>query len=59
MPLEVYGTSEIQFGNALKKHDRSSYILQTKIPPREDTEEFRKSLELSFAKLQVMMADKE
>ncbi|CAM9354091.1 unnamed protein product, partial [Sphacelaria rigidula] len=52
-----YGTSEIQFGHALKKHDRSSFILQTKISPKENKEEFRKVLELSFEKLQVEYLD--
>lgn len=51
--IQGYGTSEIQFGQALKKHDRSSYILQTKGGPREDPRVFRSSLEMSFKKLQV------
>lgn len=51
--IQGYGTSEIQFGQALKKHDRSSYILQTKGGAREDTQVFRKNLEMSFKKLQV------
>ena len=48
-----YGTSEIQFGHALKKHDRSLFILQTKAAPNEDPKLFREGLELSFKKLQV------
>lgn len=51
--IQGYGTSEIQFGQSLKKYDRSSYILQTKGGPREDAQVFRKSLEMSFKKLQV------
>ncbi|CAN0129443.1 unnamed protein product [Scytosiphon promiscuus] len=52
-----YGTSEIQFGHALKKHDRSSYILQSKAAPKEDANAFREGLELSFKKLQVEYMD--
>lgn len=51
-----YGTSEIQFGHALKKHDRSRFILQTKAPAKEDPKVFREALELSFKKLQVRAA---
>lgn len=49
----MYGTSEIQFGQALKKHDRSSFILQSKAAAKEDVAAFRKDLELSFEKLQA------
>ncbi|CAM9698797.1 unnamed protein product [Laminaria digitata] len=52
-----YGTSEIQFGHALKKHDRSLFILQTKAGPTEDPQLFREGLELSFKKLQVDYVD--
>ncbi|CAM9491314.1 unnamed protein product, partial [Discosporangium mesarthrocarpum] len=52
-----YGTSEIQFGQALKKHNRSSFILQTKINPMEDARQFQQTLELSFQKLQVEYLD--
>lgn len=48
-----YGTSEIQFGHALKKHERSSFILQSKAAPKADPQAFREGLELSFQKLQV------
>lgn len=51
-----YGTSEIQFGHALKKYDRSQFMLQTKAWPQEDPKLFRASLELSFKKLQVRAA---
>eukprot|EP00904_Undaria_pinnatifida_P010038 jgi/Undpi1/6164/HiC_scaffold_20.g08648.m1 len=54
---ENYGTSEIQFGHALKKHDRSQFILQTKAAPQEDAKLFRARLELSFKKLQVDYLD--
>ncbi|CAM9350697.1 unnamed protein product, partial [Hapterophycus canaliculatus] len=50
---QMYGTSEIQFGNALKKHERSSFILQSKAAPKADANEFRAGLELSMKKLQV------
>ncbi|CAN0171543.1 unnamed protein product [Pylaiella littoralis] len=52
-----YGTSEIQFGHALKKHDRSSYILQSKAAAKPDAKVFREGLELSFEKLQVEYMD--
>ncbi len=48
-----YGTSEIQFGHALKKHERTSFILQSKAAPKADPQAFREGLELSFEKLQV------
>ena len=46
-----YGTSELQFSSVLKKYDRSSYILQTKVAPKADSSEFRKSVEKSFSEL--------
>eukprot|EP00904_Undaria_pinnatifida_P010039 jgi/Undpi1/6165/HiC_scaffold_20.g08649.m1 len=52
-----YGTSEIQFGHALKKHDRSRFILQSKANAKEDPRLFREGLELSFKKLQVDYLD--
>eukprot|EP00752_Nemacystus_decipiens_P010284 g9164.t1 len=52
-----YGTSEIQFGHALKKHERSSFILQSKAAPKADPQAFREGLELSFQKLQVDCMD--
>lgn len=48
-----YGTSELQYGPILKKYPRESYILQTKVGPREDAAEFRKLLEKSFTELQL------
>jgi len=45
-----YGSSELQFGAALKRMipDRSSYILQTKVAPNSDPAKFRKDLESSL-----------
>lgn len=36
-----YGTSEIQYGKALKRHPRESMIVQTKVKAFADPEEFR------------------
>ncbi len=52
-----YGTSEIQLGWALKKLSDSQRILQTKIPPRDDPNEFEKELDLSFEKMQCERID--
>lgn len=52
-PGQGYGTSEIQFGHALKKHERSLFILQSKAGAKEDPQLFREGLEMSFKKLQV------
>mmetsp|Transcript_4312 Transcript_4312/g.6573 ORF Transcript_4312/g.6573 Transcript_4312/m.6573 type:complete len:527 (+) Transcript_4312:330-1910(+) len=53
----MYGTSEIQFGECLKKFDRKSFILQTKIAPKENAEDFRKALNKSLENLQVEYID--
>lgn len=46
-----YGTSELQYGPILREYPRSDYILQTKVPPREDPEEFKQLLEKSLKTL--------
>ena len=33
-----YGTSEVQYGEALKKYPRESYVLQTKVVPKASTD---------------------
>ncbi|AAQ00674.1 Predicted oxidoreductase [Prochlorococcus marinus subsp. marinus str. CCMP1375] len=52
-----YGTSELQLGSAMKRVVDSKRIVQTKIPPREDPNEFEKELELSYSKLQCKKID--
>ena len=44
-----YGSSELQYGPLLKKYDRSSYILQTKVPPKENSADFLTALTKSFS----------
>ncbi len=46
-----YGTSELQLGWGLEKVADSNRILQTKIPPRSDPQEFENELKLSFERL--------
>ena len=48
-----YGTSEMQYGVALAKYPRESYILQTKCAPKEKQEDFIQVLEKSFSELQL------
>lgn len=52
-----YGTSEAQLGPALARHDRSRFILQTKVAPEEDPREFERNLLQSFERLQVDYLD--
>jgi predicted aldo/keto reductase-like oxidoreductase len=51
--VKGYGSSQLQFGPALSKHPRESYILQTKISAKEDPEVFRKALDDCLRLLQV------
>jgi len=51
-----YGTSELQYGPILREYPRSDYILQTKVPPREDPAEFRQLVDKS---LQTLLLDGE
>eukprot|EP01035_Chromulina_nebulosa_P023324 gene23324-30232_t len=48
-----YGTSETQYGPILKKFPRESYILQSKVAPKESVEEFKTLLEKTFKELQI------
>ncbi|WDE98113.1 aldo/keto reductase [Lentisphaera profundi] len=48
-----YGTSEYQIGKLLPKLDRNSYILQSKIQPHADVNDFQKDFEDSMSCLQV------
>jgi predicted aldo/keto reductase-like oxidoreductase len=52
-----YGTSEIQLGQALKHLPREDILVQTKIAPTGDIEEFKSNLENSFLNLQIDYAD--
>lgn len=47
----AYGTSEMQYAKALTKYKRKDYILQTKVPPKDDPAGFRQMLEKSFTDL--------
>ena len=51
------GRSERDFGVVLKQHARDSFILQTKVAPLADPEEFRAKLEASFERLQIEKID--
>ncbi|WP_320668403.1 aldo/keto reductase [Prochlorococcus sp. MIT 1307] len=46
-----YGSSELQLGWGLKTLPDRNRILQTKVPPREDSKKFEAELELSFQRL--------
>ena len=48
-----YGTSEYQFGKLLPSLDRDSYILQSKIQPHADVEQFQADFEDSMSCLKV------
>ena len=53
----MYGSSEIQLGQVLPKLPREKFILQSKIAPFENPDDFRKKLEESFSKLKVDRID--
>lgn len=46
-----YGTSERQLGQSLRRHDRSSVLVQTKVAPQPDSNEFRRLVEDSLRRL--------
>jgi uncharacterized protein len=52
-----YGTSEVQFGAALARHRRDTFVLQTKLRPHEDPKAFETQLEESFARLRASHID--
>lgn len=52
-----YGSSEVQLGPILRALPREKIIVQTKIGPSNDPEEFRKNLETSFINMQLDYAD--
>ncbi|MBD1911650.1 MULTISPECIES: aldo/keto reductase [unclassified Leptolyngbya] len=52
-----YGTSEMQLGRILPRIPREKLIVQTKVSPTENAEEFRADLERSLAYLQLEQVD--
>lgn len=52
-----YGTSELQLGQVLPKLPRDRLIVQTKVSPKPDPEEFRHKLEISLENLQLDTID--
>ncbi len=52
-----YGTSEMQLGLALKKVPDSLRLIQTKVPPYEDSKAFELELEVSWERLQCKKID--
>ncbi len=52
-----YGTSERQLGDLLREVPDPRRILQTKVPPHEDSAQFEAELELSFERLRIERLD--
>jgi predicted aldo/keto reductase-like oxidoreductase len=52
-----YGTSEMQLGQVLPNVDREKLIVQTKVPPCSDPQEFRQIFEKSLTYLQLDYVD--
>ena len=52
-----YGTSELQLGCGVEKVTDSQSIIQTKIPPKEDPNDFERELERSFLQLKCQNAN--
>jgi predicted aldo/keto reductase-like oxidoreductase len=52
-----YGTSEVQLGPALARHRRDAFVLQTKIRPSPNVQEFESQLEESFQLLKIDYLD--
>ncbi len=52
-----YGTSEIQLGRILPMFPRDQLIVQTKVSPSQDPEEFRHNFETSLANLKLDYVD--
>ncbi|MEL6903290.1 MAG: aldo/keto reductase [Cyanobacteria bacterium J06606_4] len=52
-----YGTSEIQLGQVLPKFERDRLIVQTKVSPKADPEEFRDIFETSLSNLKLDYVD--
>lgn len=52
-----YGTSEIQLGQVLPLLPRDALIVQTKVSPTQDPQEFRQTLERSLTNLRLEQVD--
>ncbi|MFK8185155.1 MAG: aldo/keto reductase [Phormidesmis sp.] len=52
-----YGTSEIQLGKVLPKFERDRLIIQTKVSPRPDPQNFLETVETSLSNLQLDYID--
>jgi predicted aldo/keto reductase-like oxidoreductase len=52
-----YGTSEVQLGRVLPRLPRERLIVQTKVSPTENPEEFRQTFERSLANLKLDYVD--
>lgn len=52
-----YGTSEMQLGQILPNFERDNLIVQTKVSPKSDSNEFRREFEKSLAFLQLDYVD--
>ncbi|MBD2724893.1 aldo/keto reductase [Nostoc sp. FACHB-892] len=52
-----YGTSEMQLGRILPKFSREKLIVQTKVSPKADAKDFRKTFEQSLQNLQLDYVD--
>ncbi len=52
-----YGSSELQLGWACKLLPDTNRLIQTKVPPREDSKLFEAELDLSFKKLECEKVD--
>jgi predicted aldo/keto reductase-like oxidoreductase len=52
-----YGTSEMQLGNVLPNLPREKIIIQTKVAPKADAEEFLKTFEISMKYLRLDHVD--
>lgn len=52
-----YGTSEIQLGQVLSQLPRQKVIIQTKVSPKENPQEFRAAFDQSLAHLQLEYVD--
>ncbi len=52
-----YGTSELQLGRILPSLPRDQLIVQTKVSPTQDAQEFQRNFELSLANLKLDYVD--
>ena len=52
-----YGTSEMQLGKILPQFEREKLIIQTKVSPKENVQEFRENFDQSFEYLNLEYVD--